>query len=109
MADAALGFVLFAGAASPFIAIQSPVTDFAFLRDLAGAGGIGAVIFVVWLNLKDRKEERETQAVERKTSADLVAKEREQSALERQHSMDRIGEITETFSKTVLELSAKKD
>ena len=34
-------------------------------------------------------------------------KEREQSANERKHSMDRVNEITATFSKTVLDIVAR--
>ena len=117
--DAAIAFVVGAVVSAPILAAQSPMNEFTFLRDLAGAGGVCAVIVVVYLNQKDRKEERELQATERKASADLVAKEREQSAelvakeraqsaIERQHALDQISEIAETFSKTVLDLASRK-
>lgn len=100
--DAAVGFVAGAG----LLAVV-PSADFS-IGDLAGAGGVGAVLVTLLVLTKDRKEEREKQAEERQKHADLLAKEREQAALERQHGMDRIGEITSTFSKTVLDIVAKK-
>ena len=69
---------------------------------------LGAVIAVVWMNQKDRKEEREKAAEERRHGAEIIAKEREKAAEERQHGMDRVSEITQTFSKTVLELTTRK-
>jgi len=108
LAEALLGAVLGMAVGAPIISMQGPTSDFSFVRDLAGAGGVGAVILVVWLNQKDRKEERDKATEERKLHAELLAKEREQSASERQHGLDRVQEITSTFSKTVLDIVARK-
>lgn len=108
IADAAIGFLIGAAVGAPVIALQAPAGDWSFLSDLAGAGGVGAVITVLWLTQKDRKEEREKLAEERKQQLEAITKERERAADERKHGMEQVAEITATFSKTVLDLMSKK-
>ena len=106
--DASLGFLIGAGIGVPVFLQSPPTVDWSLMRDLAGAGGVGAVIAVVWMNQKDRKEEREKASEERQRGAEMLARERDKAAEERQHGFDRVAEITTTFSKTVLELTQRK-
>ena len=100
--DAAIGF---AGGSVIGLVVDTPDIS---IKDVMSYGVGGAVIMVVWLFLQHLKAKATEDAAERKQAADLIATERSTAALERQHAMDRVNEITSTFSKTVLDIVARK-
>jgi len=105
LADAALGF-LGGAVIGPFLAQQTMAPEIG-LDSLLRYGPAGAVIAVVWLFMRDNRARDDKQAEIAKAATEAVFKEREQSANERKHSMDRVNEITATFSKTVLDIVAR--